>query len=278
MQNNKNNAKVNLVMSEDVNLRTTFNRDARLYHESRPRYPEELFDALVTVTRLPKDAKLLEIGPGTGQATTSLAKRGYKITAVELGVDLAEVARQELKAYPNVEIITGAFEEVELPPASFDLVYAATAFHWIDPKVRFTKPHNLLVENGHLAIIHTNHVSDEQGDRFFVAAQPVYQKYQLDDHKEVFRLPRGDELSPDELDTDLFGLVFFRAFPLIVKNSAEEYAHLISTYSPIIAMRPELRAGFLKDISHLIEAEFGGSIEKHFAMTLTIATLRPSGF
>ena len=32
-------------------------------------------------------------------------------------------------------------------------------------------------------------------------------------------------------------------------------------------MRPE----FLKDISDLIEKQFGGSIIKHFAMSLTIA-------
>lgn len=258
-------------MNKDVILKTSFNKVARLYHESRPRYPEELFDALVTVTNLPEDAKLLEIGPGTGQATASLAKRGYTISAIELGDDLAEVARQELKEYPNVKILTGSFEDAEFPPTFFDLIYAATAFHWIDQDVRFTRPHNLLINGGHLAIIETVHVSDERGDEFFIASQPVYKKYQLDDPKNDFRLPRSDELRPMDMETNLFTLIFFKAFPLIVNYSAREYASLLSTYSPTIAMTPEMRAGFLKDISHLVDTKFGGSIKKHFAMTLTVA-------
>lgn len=72
--------------------------------------------------------------------------------------------------------MTGAFEDVIFPSESFDLVYAATAFHWITPNVRFSKPYNLLKVNGHLAIIHTNHISDEVGDEFFFASQPIYKK------------------------------------------------------------------------------------------------------
>jgi SAM-dependent methyltransferase len=257
-------------MNIDMELRTGFNKEAQRYHKARPVYPEELFDALIKVTGLQNDSKLLEIGPGTGQATGSLAKRGYRITAVELGVDLAQVARQELKKYPNVEIITGAFEDVESPSELFDLVYAATAFHWIDPKVRFTKPHNLLKEKGHLAIIHTNHVSDEEGDGFLFASQPVYQKYQPDQPNDPIRIPRTDEVRPAPVDTNLFEPIYFKAFPMDVRYSADEYTHLISTYSPIIAMEPERRVEFLKDISTLINKGFGGSIKKHFAMTLTI--------
>ena len=153
--------------SKDINLRTTFNNEAELYHAVRPRYPEDLFDALVRTAQLRDGAKLLEIGPGTGQATEPLTKRGYEITAVELGTGLAEVARKALEKYKNVEIITGAFEEVELPPESFDLVYAATAFHWVKPEVKFSKSHKLLKAGGHLVIIGTHHVSDEAGDEFF---------------------------------------------------------------------------------------------------------------
>ncbi len=126
------------------------------------------FDTLVQTTKLPSQAHLLEIGPGTGQATQPLAKRGYKITAIELGSELASVARETLKNYADVQVLTGAFEEIELPEQSFDLVYSATAFHWIKPEIQFTKPYKLLKSNGHLAIIHTNHVSDEKRRRLFL--------------------------------------------------------------------------------------------------------------
>ena len=261
-------------MSKDINLRTTFNSQALLYHEIRPRYPQALFDTLIRVTNLQNNAHLLEIGPGTGQATEPLAKRGYHITAIELGAELAAVARDVLKKYTNVEVITAAFEEVKFTPASFDLVYAATAFHWITPETRFAKPHRLLKPNGHLAIIHTNHVSDEAGDKFFFASQPLYEKYELDDLDNEFRLPRAADLTADALDENLFTGIFYQAFPLTVCYTSTEYAQLLSTYSPTISMPPEMRLGFLGDIAQLIDTQFGGSILKHFAMTLMIAKKR----
>ena len=257
-------------MSKDINLRTSFNREARLYHEIRPRYPEALFDSLIKVTNLQDSAHLLEIGLGTGQATEPLAKRGYKITAVELGADLAEVAREVLKKYKRVEVVTGAFEDIEFPPESFDLVYAATAFHWIRPGFRFNKPYNLLKQNGHLAIIHTHHVSDEAGDEFFFASQPIYKKYKLYDQDDSFRLPLTSDLKPENLDEKFFAPVFFKVFPLVVRYTAKEYAKLLATYSPTLSMKPEMRVEFLKDISDLLEETFGGSLIKQFAMPLTI--------
>lgn len=259
-------------MNKDINLRTTFDNEAELYHAVRPHYPAELFDALVNNTRLKVGAKLLEIGPGTGQATEPLAKLGYEITAVELGADLAEVARKALKEYKNVKIITGAFEDIEFTPESFDLVYAATAFHWIRPEVKFDKPHKLLNSGGHLAIIGTHHVSDEAGDQFFFTSQPIYKKYRPGgSHDDSFRLSRAAELKADKVDENFFIPVFFDTFPLTIRYSAKEYAQLLNTYSPTISMEQSKRAGFLTDIQKLIEEKFGGSIMKRFAMTLTVA-------
>ena len=198
-------------MKKDIALRTTFDSQAELYQAIRPHYPEVLFNTLVKIARLKKDSNLLEIGPGTGQATEPLAKIGYKITAVELGAELANVARRELKKYKNVEILPGAFEEIELSPKSFDLIYAATAFHWIKPDIKFTKTHELLKPEGHLAIIGTNHVSDEAGDDFFFAAQPMYKKYKHgENYDEFFRLPQAAQLKADPVDENLFTPIFFK--------------------------------------------------------------------
>lgn len=259
-------------MKKDINLRATFNNEAELYYAVRPRYPEKLFDALVENAELQEGAKLLEIGPGTGQATEPLAKRRYDITAIELGTDLAEVARKTLGKYKNVDIMTGAFEDVELLPQSFDLVYAATAFHWIKPEVKFIKPRKLLKEKGYLAVIGTNHVSDEKSDEFFFASQSIYKKYRPGgNHNENFRLKHTTELQADEIDEKFFSPLFFHAFPLVVTYSAKEYAQLLNTYSPTLSMEPDKRAGFLEEIEKLIEEKFGDHIQKHFAMTLTMA-------
>lgn len=262
-------------MNNDITLRSTFNKEAGLYHAIRPRYPKELFDALVKIAKLQDGAKLLEIGPGTGQATEPLAKRGYEIIAVELGANLAKVAQKDLASYANVKIIMGAFEEIELQSESVDLIYAATSFHWIKPEVKFSRTHRLLKEGGHLAIISTNHVSDEKGDKFFFASQPIYKKYKLKgEHDDNFRLSRTGELKADEVDENIFIPIFFHTFPLVAPYSAKEYTQLLNTYSLTISMTQDQRAGFLEEIETLIKKKFGGSIQKHFAMTLTIAKRR----
>lgn len=216
-------------------------------------------------------ARLLEIGPGTGQATLPLARRGYDITAIELGSGLAGVARRELQAYPNVCILTGAFEDVVLPDHAFDLVYAATAFHWVRPEVRFTKPCRLLKPNGYLAIIHTHHVSDEHGDAFFRACQAVYDKYYTHDNVGKPTLRALAAVEAAELDTALFKLVDFARFSMVVHYSAHEYAQLLNTYSPTLALPEDKRRGFLTDMAALIDRDFGGRIAKYFVMSLTTA-------
>jgi SAM-dependent methyltransferase len=252
------------------NLRSTFNQAAELYNEIRPRYPEALFDSLERAASLPTKARLLEIGPGTGQATKPLAERGYNITAIELGAELVAVARHELRQYTNVQILTGTFEDIALPNNAFDLVFAATAFHWIKPGARFQKPYAILKPNGHLAIIHTNHVSDGQSDAFFKMSQPIYNRY-FENTGKPPKLPKSSTIKPSELDTKLFRLTHFECFPLVITYTAQQYANLLNTYSPTLALPEQKRAAFLHDIAEFIKHRFNGKIDKHFLMSLTIA-------
>jgi 16S rRNA A1518/A1519 N6-dimethyltransferase RsmA/KsgA/DIM1 with predicted DNA glycosylase/AP lyase activity len=96
-------------------LRSTFDGAAALYDEVRPGYPEGLFDDIVSLSGVPSGGRVLEVGCGTGQATLPLARRGYEILCVELGGNLAAVARRNLAGYPGVEVLTGDFEETPLP-------------------------------------------------------------------------------------------------------------------------------------------------------------------
>jgi len=258
-------------MTDANALRQTFDEVALLYNEARPRYPEELFSSLVQATGLQPGSRLLEIGPGTGQATRPLAERGFDITAVELGASLADVARHELREFGNVNILTGAFEEAVLPPASFDLVFAATAFHWIEPSVKFTKPHRLLKPGGHLAIIHTNHISDEKGDVFFKTSQPVFDRYGFTDKHRKPELSRNNDLRPDGVDERPFKPVHFQLFPVVIMYSARDFVRLLNTFSNHLVAAKEVQQAFFREIEQLIHDQFQGQVEKHFSMSLTVA-------
>ena len=73
-------------------MRDSFDEVPELYDRVRPGYPEAVFDDLVSLAGLVAGSRVLELGPGTGQATVPLARRGLAVTAVELGSGLGEAA------------------------------------------------------------------------------------------------------------------------------------------------------------------------------------------
>ena len=116
-----------------MDLRETFDLAAELYDRVRPGYPGRLYVDLLLTIGLQPGARALEIGPGTGQATKEMARAGLAVTAIELGEKLAAVARRNLASYPACWVEVADFHTWPLPEQRFDLVYSATAFHWLNP-------------------------------------------------------------------------------------------------------------------------------------------------
>ena len=141
--------------------RVTFDNIADSYHQARPDYPAELYDELVSAAGLSPGDRLLEIGCATGKATLPLAARGFRLTCLELGHELAAAARRNLAGL-DAEVIDSSFESWQPTSGSagFDLVFAATAWHWIDPEVRYRKAWQLLRPGGHLAIYDIIHTAE----------------------------------------------------------------------------------------------------------------------
>ena len=111
--------------AERERLRETFDQAADIYHRVRPDYPAALFDDLIVLAGLAPGDRLLEVGCATGKATLPLARRGFSITCLELGSELAAVARGNLAGF-DVEVVAGRFEDwAGDRPVS--LVFAATA-------------------------------------------------------------------------------------------------------------------------------------------------------
>jgi SAM-dependent methyltransferase len=110
---------------------------------------------------------VVEIGPGTGQATRILADKGVDVLALELGTQLADRARTNLASFPNVTVLTTSFEEWNAGDAIFDAVFACNSFHWIDPAVRFTKAAEVLRPGGHLVVLSTPWAIPPDADRFW---------------------------------------------------------------------------------------------------------------
>ena len=241
----------------------------------RPGYPPELFDELAELAALQPGSRVLEIGLGTGQATVPLAERGYEIVGVELGADLAAIARRNLAGYPSVSVVVAAFEDWPLPAQPFDAVLAATAFHWLDAETRVAKAADALKSDGALATVKTEHVAGGS-ESFFAKVQECYERWDPATPPGL-RLQPSEEIPRDSEEIDRsgrFGPVSFRRYERDLAYSTEAYLDLLRTYSGHRALEPDAREALLGCIGELIDSRYGGSILKRYLFELCVARRR----
>ena len=244
------------------------------YHQARPDYPAELYAALIDAADLAPGDRLLEIGCGTGKATLPLAAHGFRITCLEPGPRLAAQARRNLTAYPAVTVAQDAFESWEPPPGqSFDLVFAATAWHWTDPDVRYQQAWRCLRPGGHLATWAATHVVPAGGDQFFAEIQEIY-----DEIGEG--LPPGTAFpQPGELPDDtagieasgLFEVSCVRQFDWAVRYDAAQYIALLDTFSGHIDMAQWQRDRLYTEIRRRLAVRPDGRLHRHWGAVLHVA-------
>ncbi|WBB61091.1 class I SAM-dependent methyltransferase [Streptomyces sp. WMMC500] len=259
---------------ERERLRATFTEAPELYDRARPRYPRAMYDdlAVAAPAGLGPGCRVLEIGCGTGQATVPLAERGCRVTAVELGADMARVARRNLAGFPDVDVENAAFEQWPLPPEPFDVVLAATAFAWVDPAVRAPKSADALRPGGVLATIRTHHVAGGS-EEFFAEAQGCYERFDP-------ATPPGLRLRPasavpedrDDLRGEKrFAAPVFHRYEWELPYSTAEYLDLLRTYSGHRLLPAPARDALLACLAGLIDGRHGGRIVKRYLTELRIA-------
>jgi SAM-dependent methyltransferase len=262
-------------MGEDsARLRRTFDSVAERYQEARPEYPAELFDTLVEVAGLRVGDRLLEIGSASGKATLPLARRGFGITCVEPGPAMVAAARANLAGFADVEVIEAAFETWEPSDGErFDLVFAATAWHWLNAEVRYQQAWRLLRPGGHLAIWSATHVVPENGDPIFAQLQHIYDQIGEGLPDDAVS-PRPGEL-PDDRDeierTGLFDAVAVRQFDWEVSYDADGYLRLLDTFSGHIAMQPWQRDRLYGEIRRRLAQRPDARLRRHWGAVLQVA-------
>ena len=253
---------------------SVFDAVADLYDRVRPTYPDALIDDLIALSSLPDGGRVLEIGCGTGQLTCKLARRGHQIDAVELGPSLATIARGNLATFPRVTLHVGAFEEWPLPPEPYDLVVSATAFHWIDPAVRFEKTARALRPGGALAVVETHHVSGRD-DAFFHEVQRCYERH-MPGTPPNLTLPAAATIEPsfDGPGVEQFAPPQVRTYPYEATYATTEYVDVLNTYSGHIELPAADRTALLACVRELLDGRFGGHIRKQYLFTLITAQLQ----
>lgn len=146
---------------------TAFGADVAGYAAGRLDYPGEVFAILGERGGLAPGACILEIGPGTGQATRELLDAGAaRVVAVEPDPELSAHLRGWCEA--RLDVATMAFGPAVPGDDGFDLIVAATAFHWLEAGPALGDVRRLLKPGGHFAMW-WNVFSEPGEDRLFDA-------------------------------------------------------------------------------------------------------------
>ena len=250
----------------NTKLKTTFNTAAVLYEDIRPGYPKELIQDIVELSGINDRSRILEVGCGTGKATRPFAEHGYEVLCLDIGADLIAVAKEKLKTFPNVSFVAQGFEKWE-SDREFDLIISATAFHWVDPKVRYLKASQVLKSNGFLAIFSNQHVRKDEG--FFAESQSLYDKYYL-----PLTVDRPPTHATNFPGVEAFEEPIKRVYPWTQTYSSAQYIKLLGTYSGHIALSDENRDRLFEGIVNLIETKYDGQVTKHYEAVLDLRKVR----
>jgi len=255
-----------------VEYAETFDASADLYHAARPRYPAALLGALQEHADIGPTTAVLEVGAATGIATEQLATRFGHIVALEPGVSLARAAQANLAALENVEIVESSFEDYTPPEwHSFDLVAAATAWHWLDPSVRYERARRHLRPGGTLAFWSALHVGGR--DRFFEETRDLYDLVGTP-NPSFTGLPKPGELANESADIDGSGgftTVAVQHFDWEVTYDADGYTNLLRTFSSFLAMTPADQHTLLTEMRRRIDARPDGVVHRHWGAALHVA-------
>lgn len=263
--------------------RLVFGEVAELYDRHRPAYPNAVVDDLVELAGVEPEALVLEVGAGTGKATSMFAARRIRVLAVEPDAEMAAVARRVCPASPEVEIEQSDFERWDPQGREFPLVFAAQAWHWVDPGVGFSKAARVLGPRGLLAAFWNRPVW--AGAELREVVLEGYRRTVPELLDEADPIHPANSPPSDGADwwrgvaaTSGLGGAQVREYEWDQTYSAGDYAALLETHSTVRVLDPDRRGALVDAVARAIEAH-GNELRLPFVTRLCLAwrTGAPAG-
>jgi SAM-dependent methyltransferase len=256
-------------------LGRVFNEVPELYDRVRPTYPDELFADLAAITGMDRRSSVLEVGCGTGQATRSLAALGCSVTAVEPGAGLAALARKRLGALANVAVENAAFEEWDDGGRRFDVLVAASSWHWVDPSIGWRRAHDVLHPGGWMALLGNVVVRRPGEPEVYAETADLHERFSpgnpgwghppLED--EVRMTDDGWGLVDDP---GRFGATLVRWYPAVQWFDGHGFADLLSSTSLYRRLASDVREPLLDAIAERIRTQLGDRVARRYLSVMRV--------
>ncbi len=256
-------------------LEWTFDTVASTYEKLRPGYNKELYEMLFDYIPITNSSNVVEVGIGGGQATLPILKTGCNFTAVEYGEQFSKLCKEKFKTYPNFKIVTNKFELTNFENDAYDLVYSASAFHWVPEEIGYPKVFSMLKKGGVFARFANHPYRDKGNPALSEAIDEIYAEYYYKYHNK--KQEKSTEYTEKQAKsraiiaekygfTDISYGLFFRTRTFLAK----EYITLLGTYSDHIVIEEKLRTEFFSKIEEAINMH-GGKITIYDTIDLQLA-------
>ena len=258
-----------------MNKAELFDTAAADYAKYRPDYPGELYAAIQRYKPLHSGSCALEVGIGGGQATGPIIAAGCRVTAIECGAELAGICAEKYKGSDNFSVMAARFEDAPLSEGGYDIVYSASAFHWIPEEAGYRKAYRVLKSGGAFARFANRPYPGGADAALSGEIEEVYAEYYYPFHRkqpsqpEPFTEERAAELAQT---AERYGFTDRKheVFRRTLTYTAADYIGLLGTYSDHIAIEEGIRRRFFAAIEQIIEAH-GGTIAVDYTTDLELA-------
>jgi len=255
-------------------LGRVFNEVPELYDRVRPAYPDQLFADLVAITGMDRRSSVLEVGCGTGQATRSLATLARSVTAIDPGAGMAALARQRLAAFRNVEIENSAFEEWDDGGRRFDLVVAASSWHWVDPSVGWRRAHDVLHPGGWMALLGNVVVRRPGEPEVYAETADLHERFSPGSpgwgHPPIEDEVRMTDEGWVKDAGSLFGPAIVRWYPAVQWFDGDGFADLLRSTSLYRRLDSDVRDPLLGAIAERIRTQMGDRASRRYLSVLRV--------
>ena len=226
-----------------MEFRRVFDTIPDQFDKFRPHYSEELFAYLIKEAGIGPGKRVLEIGPGTGQATEPILRTGCEYHAIELGVHLYRKMIEKYGKLSNFNIVNDDFITYDFDEMKFDMIYSAATIQWIPEEVAFAKTFELQKPGGTLAMMLTNAEYRSDNEALYEKIQALYDRYYKPDIPYMhgrFRYTAAAEYGYTEVERHEFkGQRVF---------TADEYVAFCGTHSDHIVIPEPLRTEFFEGL------------------------------
>ena len=243
-----------------------FDRTADYYDKFRPSYPMEIVDKIISAANLDNNSRLLEIGSGSGKATELFAPKGFNIFCVDPGENLVRNGRKKFLKFQNIKFQVARFEELDLEPKQYDVVFSAQAFHWVPQPAGYEKCAITLKDNGYLALFWNMYITyDNELDRELVQLSNKYGGFA------DFLSANGCEKRINSIAKSIENSGHFNS-PVIHRAlwnetySADQYYGFVQTGNSFVQKSEEEKSNAYNDIKRL--ADKYGSINRPYLCVL----------